>query len=158
MRSVFLQSNKDIFSIEKIDTAKYAASLGLYWRGGVCSHCYCSHVSSGLATVPTIKFAKKSDTKNKSRSESTTKSKKGKGKEKDESSDDDGDDENIANSEDEDSEDEAIEKEQQSRIDKLFKRKNAGVLSAVRNSTLSVDDIIDYHLLPTPFPVSFEVA
>jgi len=119
MRSVFLQSNKDIFSIEKIDTAKYAASLG-------------------LATVPTIKFAKKTD-KNKSRSEEAKKKGKGKGKGKgkEKASDEDEDedeDANIANS-DEDSEEEQLEKEQQSRLDKLFKRKNAGVLSAVRSSS-----------------------
>ncbi|EAL65432.1 hypothetical protein DDB_G0284017 [Dictyostelium discoideum AX4] len=131
LRSVYRQSNKEIFKIQELNINEFSKSLGL------------------LGT-PNIQFGKASaDSKNKSfvvsNIQKQLKDKKSKGEKDIDSSDDDDDDEErnkIGNSDDEDSEDDSdfqddsdddnkkVTKQQpKTNIEKLFDRKNANVMS-----------------------------
>ncbi|KAK5583882.1 hypothetical protein RB653_005486 [Dictyostelium firmibasis] len=120
LRSVYRQSNKEIFKIQELNINEYSKSLGL------------------LGT-PNIQFGKASaDSKNKSfivsNIQKQLKEKKSKGEKDVDSSDDDDEEERnkIGNSdddEDSDDDDKKVVKQPKSNIEKLFDRKNANVMS-----------------------------
>ncbi|KAN0041165.1 hypothetical protein ACTFIV_003701 [Dictyostelium citrinum] len=122
LRSVYRQSNKEIFKIQELNINEYSKSLGL------------------LGT-PNIQFGKASgDSKNKSfivsNIQKQLKEKKAKGgKDVDSSDDDDQEERNKIGNSDEDSDEDSdddnkkVVKQPKTNIEKLFDRKNANVMS-----------------------------